>query len=204
MFARFLNLSSRKRDSTFAVFHTLAKKGLLSRKFEDLQFGFFEKADFLLQTPGGYTEENLSIQVSLLVEEFFSDVNRETKVLPQALMSISDEEITRLSEIESLLGNDLASAPPSISELARKAVMSATRLKQLFREIYGAPVYTYYLTRRMYKARDLLQTGQYTVKQVGIRMGYSNMSHFTAAYKKVFNRLPGNVRKQFATRTKDR
>jgi AraC-like DNA-binding protein len=45
----------------------------------------------------------------------------------------------------------------------------------------------------MQKARSLLLTGQYTVKEVGLQLGYTNLSNFSLAFKKEFGILPSHV-----------
>jgi AraC-like DNA-binding protein len=43
-------------------------------------------------------------------------------------------------------------------------------------------------------ARDLLLRGDYSVKEVGLQVGYSNLSNFAAAFKKEFKLLPSEIR----------
>jgi AraC-like DNA-binding protein len=42
----------------------------------------------------------------------------------------------------------------------------------------------------MGKARDLLLSGEFTVKEVGYKLGYQNLSNFANAFKKEFGVLP--------------
>jgi AraC-like DNA-binding protein len=46
----------------------------------------------------------------------------------------------------------------------------------------------------MQMARDLLLSGDFSVKEVGIQVGYSNLSNFAAAFKKEFHLLPSEIR----------
>jgi AraC-like DNA-binding protein len=79
---------------------------------------------------------------------------------------------------------------PTIQDLARQSAMSATKLKNAFRCLFGLPIYTYFQHARMEQAKEMLLSGQYRVKEIGAKVGYTNMSHFTAAYKKVHGILP--------------
>jgi len=45
----------------------------------------------------------------------------------------------------------------------------------------------------MQKARLMLLSGNYSVKDIGYTLGYTNLSNFTLAFKKVFGRLPSEV-----------
>jgi len=48
----------------------------------------------------------------------------------------------------------------------------------------------------MQKARLMLLSGKYSIKDVGYTMGYSNLSNFTLAFKKEFNKLPSEITKE--------
>jgi AraC-like DNA-binding protein len=45
----------------------------------------------------------------------------------------------------------------------------------------------------MQKARLMLLSGNYAVKDIGYTLGYSNLSNFTLAFKKVYGKLPSDV-----------
>jgi AraC-like DNA-binding protein len=71
--------------------------------------------------------------------------------------------------------------------------ISATKLKRDFKEVYGQPPFEYYQRVRMNKARELLMSGEYTVKEVGYALGYANLSNFAYAFKKEFSVLPSEI-----------
>jgi len=48
---------------------------------------------------------------------------------------------------------------------------------------------------RLEKAKEMLKTGNYSVKQVGYDIGFSNLSNFAKAFKKEFGILPKDIRK---------
>lgn len=43
---------------------------------------------------------------------------------------------------------------------------------------------------RLEQAREMLKTGNYSVKQVGVNIGFSNLSNFAMAFRKEFGLLP--------------
>jgi AraC-like DNA-binding protein len=73
------------------------------------------------------------------------------------------------------------------------AVMSPSKLKNSFKEIYGLPVYQYYQKHRMNKAKAMLLSRKYSVREVGIEVGYSNLSNFAKAFRKSFDQLPSDL-----------
>ena len=68
--------------------------------------------------------------------------------------------------------------------------MSPTKFKNDFKMLYGLPVYEYYQKNRMAYARSLIQDCEHAIKEVGMMVGYSNLGHFAAAFKKEHGMLP--------------
>ena len=58
---------------------------------------------------------------------------------------------------------------------------------------YGLPPYEYLQKQRMQKAKMMLLSGNFSIKDVGYTLGYSNLSNFTLAFKKEFGQLPSEV-----------
>lgn len=133
----------------------------------------------------------LSMQNKLLIliERFFTRLYERHKNM-QFSVKISANELERLQQVESILIKNFSSPPPPIPQLAKVAAMSPTKLKKLFKAVYGNAIYQYFQKRRMKYAADLLITKKYSVKEVGTKLGYANLSNFTLAFKKEFNRLP--------------
>jgi AraC-like DNA-binding protein len=80
--------------------------------------------------------------------------------------------------------------PPSLQELATEIGLSLKRLKDGFKQIYGDSVYSFLFDYKMEFARKLLDSGEYNVNEVGIKVGYSTSSHFIKAFKKKFGTTP--------------
>lgn len=133
----------------------------------------------------------LSLQNKLLVmiERFFTRLYERFSG-KQFAVKISHDELERLQLVETILLKSFSSPPPTIPQLAKKAAMSPTKLKKLFKAVYGNAIYEHYQKQRMNHAADLLLTKKYSVKEVGTKLGYANLSNFTLAFKKEFNRLP--------------
>lgn len=131
-------------------------------------------------------------RIMMILERFFSWMYEEMTRNPR-LAKIANDDIERIRAVEVHLLKDLAKAP-GIDELARKAAMSATRLKTLFRQVYGIPPYEYFQQHRMMRARQLLRDSSLSIQDIGRSLGYSNMSNFTLAFRKVFGVNPSEIR----------
>ncbi len=103
---------------------------------------------------------------------------------------LNDEETVRKIKHakEYLLKN--MDHPPSLKELAKAAGLNEYQLKVGFKEIYGNTVFGYLLNHRLDHARVLLDSAKYKVNEVAYQIGYSNPSHFIAAFRKKFGITP--------------
>ncbi len=80
--------------------------------------------------------------------------------------------------------------PPTLAELSEEIGLSLKKLKEGFKQIYGDPVFSFLFDYKMEYARKMLETGQYNVNEVGLRVGYSTASHFISAFKKKYGTTP--------------
>ncbi len=128
-------------------------------------------------------------RVQLLMERFFTRIHSRVS-LADVQSNIKPDDIYTVLEIEKLLVENFSHKPRSIEELSRKATMSSTKLKKIFKSVFGVPIYEYYQQKRMQHAGELLATGKYSVKQVAGIIGYSNMSNFTTAFRKYMKEEP--------------
>ncbi len=81
----------------------------------------------------------------------------------------------------------------ALPELARLACMSASSLRQKFRETYGCSLSQYQRECRMQRARQALLQGM-SVQQVAHRVGYAHACNFATAYRRHFGLSPQAVR----------
>ena len=133
-------------------------------------------------------------RIMLMVEKFLNYLyHKENQLNGEEKITISDDEIKRLMEVESYLVKDFSAQPPSISFLARVAAMSATTLKNKFKKLYGNSLYEYFQKNRMQRAKALLMSHKYSIKEIGSQLGYTNLSNFATAFKKEFDKLPSQL-----------
>jgi AraC-like DNA-binding protein len=130
-----------------------------------------------------------------IAEIFFEWLRSESKNLDQKPVSRTD--IERAQKIEDILTSENVVLPPTIKELSRVAAMSESKLKKVFKTVFGLPIYEYFQRHRMQKAKIMLMSGNYSIKDVGYSLGYANLSNFTLAFKKEFGKLPSNLVKDF-------
>lgn len=100
----------------------------------------------------------------------------------------------KLDEIRELLESSL-DKELSLENLAETKGLSASWVRKSFRKVYGKSPGQYRKEMRMrYAARCLAETEE-SIAGIGMRVGYSNPSKFSAAFQSVMNHTPSAYRK---------
>ena len=85
----------------------------------------------------------------------------------------------------------------TIEEMARKLDLSAPHFQKLYKQKIGVSPVAWLRERRLEKARELLETTFWQMKQIGVAVGMPNDSHFTRDFKKKYGVTPTEYRRQF-------
>ena len=81
----------------------------------------------------------------------------------------------------------------TLAEVATEVGVSPVYLTQAFRDVEGVPLYRYQLRLRLARALDLL--GEWDdLTALGLHLGFSSHSHFSAAFQKAYGRTPSEFR----------
>jgi AraC family transcriptional regulator len=102
-----------------------------------------------------------------------------------------------VDRIKLVLASDL-SRRWTLTEVAAEVKGSPVYLTQVFQQVEGVPLYRYQLNMRLARALDLL--GRYDdLTVLGLDLGFSSHSHFSAAFRRLYGLTPSEFRKS-ATR----
>lgn len=127
-----------------------------------------------------------------LAENFLNGVL--TRSDKETTISVTESDMSKLISVEKILVEKCMNDFLSVEELAKIALMSETKLKKLFKQVYGMGLYEYYQKNRMHQAKEMLISGKYKISEIGIKLGYSNLSNFSVAFKKEFGCLPSEYK----------
>ncbi len=126
-------------------------------------------------------------KVSELIYEFFSVF---FKRATYNFTSINKADIEKILSVEKMILNDLGKTPV-LPELARSIGMCETKMKSLFKKVFGNSIYNYYSSARMIEAASLLKNDEnISVSEVGYSLGFSNLSHFSKRFSKHIGMKP--------------
>lgn len=84
----------------------------------------------------------------------------------------------------------------SLAALASRVHASPFYLARTFRRLAGMPVHRYHLQARLAAALVQVLDTPLEFTQIGLRLGFSSHSHFTAAFRQAFGATPSALRKQ--------
>ena len=81
----------------------------------------------------------------------------------------------------------------TLADIAAEVGGSPVYLTQVFQQVEGLPLYRYQLRLRLARALDLL--AQYDdLTALGLDLGFSSHSHFTAVFREMYGRSPSEFR----------
>lgn len=82
----------------------------------------------------------------------------------------------------------------SIKEMSRVLALNEYIFKKEFKRIFGCAINEYYTREKMNKASDLLIATQLPIYEIAEKIGYKNATHFSAAFKRFYNKTPKKYR----------
>lgn len=107
----------------------------------------------------------------------------------------NEETVAQIKKAKDMVIENMAH-PPSLEELSKAVGLNIKKLKMGFKDFYGMPVFTFLLNYKLEHSKKLLEENQLNVSEIALQVGYSNSSHFIAAFKKKFNTTPKQFTKK--------
>lgn len=74
--------------------------------------------------------------------------------------------------------------------MAEQVALSPERFIRLFQQQVGMPPKQYIILRRIGRAQYLLATGDYTIKEVALHLGYDSVSYFCQLFRQQVGMTP--------------
>ena len=91
--------------------------------------------------------------------------------------------------VTSYIEEHLAEAVP-LAKLAELAGLSTYHFCRAFKQSFGVPPHRYHTSQRIERAKALLAKPSFTVTDIGLTVGFSETSSFTAAFRKATGLTP--------------
>ncbi|MEZ0184527.1 helix-turn-helix transcriptional regulator [Flavobacterium oncorhynchi] len=99
-------------------------------------------------------------------------------------------DVKNIIASKAMLQNNIDDPFPGISFLAEQIGMSPSKYKKLFVKISGVNPGTYFYNNKLNKAKELLETGKFTVNEVAHKLNYANVSYLSKRFHQMYGVFP--------------
>jgi AraC-like DNA-binding protein len=140
--------------------------------------------------------EELTLQ---LLNDVLADVDGQTSGR-QWRRADTVQQQRRWTEAVKLLIAERPETKLSLAEISRKVYCSPFHLSRIFRATVGSSIHQYQLRLRLALALEHLAGGAEDLTELGLALGFSSHSHFTAAFQQAFGLAPSRFRKMSTPR----
>jgi AraC-like DNA-binding protein len=110
------------------------------------------------------------------------------------------DDLVRLRTVRDRIDREYA-RPLDVEALACGVHLSAGHLSREFRRVYGESPYSYLMTRRIERAKVLLDRGDRTVTEVCFAVGCSSLGTFSTRFTELVGMSPSTYRRRAAAPT---
>jgi AraC-like DNA-binding protein len=94
---------------------------------------------------------------------------------------VSPEEIALAAKAKAILLEDFI-VPPTLETLAHRCATNTSKLKKVFKKVYGTTIYAYIQKLRLEEANILLEETDMTIGQIAKKVGYRHQGHFSKLF----------------------
>ena len=186
----------------------IREERLGSLLFDKKDFFFFREIGFQLATEVNeafssiYSKDELNNSYLLgciykILGLFFQDFRLEYDLNA----AINTDDLKAIEEVKRFIDRN-SERKIEMKELLDIAAMSETKFRKLFRTMVGSSPIDYYLDRKLWYAKSLIESGE-LISSVVLRIGYSNHSYFTRSFKSRFGLTPQKYQEEVMKRSKD-
>ncbi|SHF37388.1 helix-turn-helix domain-containing protein [Pedobacter caeni] len=106
------------------------------------------------------------------------------------------EDLVNIVNSQAFLIENIENSFPGIADLAARAMMSETKYKKLFKKITGVSPNSFFLSNKLSFAKEMLETGQYTISEISDQYNFFSPSHLIEQFKTAYGVPP----KEYLTR----
>ncbi len=109
-------------------------------------------------------------------------------------LEIKTVDYLNIVKAERIITDNISSFFPGVQNIADEVNMSSTKLKIVFKAIYGTSMLQYLIEKKMVLAMEMLLNSDEQIKNIAMATGHENGSKFSSNFKKQYGKLPSQVR----------
>ncbi|MEA9414239.1 helix-turn-helix transcriptional regulator [Flavobacterium sp. PL02] len=128
-----------------------------------------------------------------LIGDYLKQLNK-TKIVIDKTIGV---DIKNIIASKAMLQNTIEGPFPGITFLAEQVAMSPSKYKKLFAKISGLNPGTYFYNNKLNRAKELLETGKFTVNEVAHKLNYANVSYLAKRFNEMYGVFPKEYQSLF-------
>jgi AraC-like DNA-binding protein len=136
---------------------------------------------------------NLKIEVHKMITTFFKTTLEDRRITEYK--SLYNVDYSNVAKAEKIILHNLTVPFVGVENIASDVNMSPTKLKSIFKSVFGSSMLQYHKEKNIQLAMQLIQKSDLPIKNIAVGTGYESASKFTAAFKKRFGILPSEVQR---------
>lgn len=108
----------------------------------------------------------------------------------------NEDDLTLIREVESYISEYYCSDTFTVDSILKKTYTSYHKLNFLFKSIHGMTISEYIRNKRIERSREMIADNVKSISQIAYEIGYSSISNYILAFKKIYRITPGKYKKQ--------
>jgi AraC-like DNA-binding protein len=108
----------------------------------------------------------------------------------------NEDDLSLIREVESYISEYYCSDTFTVDSILKKTYTSYHRLNFLFKSIHGMTISEYIRNKRIEKSKEMIAANAKSISQIAYEIGYSSISNYILAFKKIYRITPGKYKKQ--------
>jgi AraC-like DNA-binding protein len=108
----------------------------------------------------------------------------------------NEDDLSLIKEVESYISEYYCSDSFTVDSILKKTYTSYHKLNFLFKSMHGMTISEYIRNKRIEKSKEMIAANAKSISQIAYEIGYSSISNYILAFKKVYQITPGKYKKQ--------
>jgi AraC family transcriptional regulator len=147
--------------------------------------------------PIGMTDTSERLYAEALIIVFLREVSQRARDASRTAMHTGGLASWQRNKVASYIDENLDQRI-SLATVARLVRLSRFHFARAFKRSFGLPPHRYHNERRIALAKDLLAHSTHSVTEIALKVGFSEASAFTTAFRRMTGLAPSDYRRTIA------
>jgi len=140
-----------------------------------------------------YKVNEIKKTILQLQYQFFLNTHQDNRL--SNYISLATSDYSKAAKAERIILNNLHLPFIGITKIAHDLHMAPTKLKIIFKSVFGLSMLQYHKEKNLLLAQQLVKNTPIKINLIAMLAGYESASKFSSAFKKRFGVLPSAYRK---------